>query len=238
MHLLKLMSASAALTVSGAAVAGGYVVNLQPGNAGLIRGHAGLHAVDDRTETTLVRIVAPGLKVGKRGTIRVLVMNLGKEPFEFGPADVSLTLADGSEIKKVPLREFERGYSLIKREQNRAAAVDMQNRNTLSSLGGQSRTGMTAGSNAPVSSGSSASDIDVNALSRPSDEYALPGGKTLDAIYQVLMPETVAPQAASGGYLVFELPKEAKAATGDIPLTISVRAGGEEHRFAGLLKRR
>jgi hypothetical protein len=52
----------------------------------------------------------------------------------------------------------------------------------------------------------------------------------------VLMPETVAPQAASGGYLVFELPEQAKAAAADIPLTVTVRTGDEEHRFAGLLK--
>ena len=239
MRLVKLLAASVALTVSGAAVAGGYVVKLEPGNAGSVRGHAGLHAVDDKTESALVRIVAPGLEIGKRGTIRVLVMNLGKKPFEFGPDNVSLTFADGSEIKKIPLSEFDSGYLLIKREQNRAAAIEMQNRNTLSTLAGQTQSGLTAGSSAPVPSGSAAGAANVNDISRVTDdEYALPGGKTLDALYQVLMPETVAPQAASGGYLVFELPKTVMDATGDIPLTITVRADGNEHRFAGLLKRR
>lgn len=233
MRLVKLMAASVALTISGAAMAGGYVVNLQPGSAGMVRGHAGLHAVDAKTETALVRIVAPGLEIGKRGTIRVLVMNLGKEPFEFGPGDVKLTLADGSELKKVALTEFERGYALISREQDRAAAIDIQTRSTLSTLAGQTQSGLTV-SGSGSSSASSAPD--VNSLTRRTDEYALPGGKTLDAIYQVLMPETVAPQAASGGYLVFEMPKMAKDANSDMPLTITVRTGGKEHQFTGLLK--
>jgi hypothetical protein len=237
MRLVKLLAASVALTVSGAAVAGGHVVKLAPGNAGSVHGHAGLHAVDDKTESALVRIVAPGLEIGKRGTIRVLVKNLGKKPFEFGPDNVSLTFADGSELKKIPLSEFDSGYLLIKREQNRAAAIEMQNRNTLSTLAGQTQSGLTAGSVAPVPSGSLAGASDVNDLSRlTEDEYARPGGKTLDALYQVLMPETVAPQTASGGYLVFELPKEAQDAAADIPLTITVRTGDNEHRFAGLLK--
>ena len=240
MRLVKLLAASVALTVSGAAVAGGHVVQLEPGNAGSVRGHAGLHAVDDKTESALVRIVAPGLEIGKRGTIRVLVKNLGKKPFEFGPDNVSLAFADGSELKKIPLSEFDRGYSLIKGEQNRAAAVELQNRNTLSILAGQTQSGMTAGSVAAVPSGGNAGAVgaaDVNDISRlTDDEYALPGGKTLDALYEVLMPETVAPQAASGGYLVFDMPKETKNAAADIPLTITVRTGDNTHRFTGLLK--
>jgi hypothetical protein len=225
MRLARILAVSAALTLSGSALAGGFVVNIEPGSAGIVRGHAGLHAVDARTETARVRIVAPGLEIDERGTIRVLVMNLGDEPFEFGPDDVTLTLADGSELKQVPMAEYERAYDIITREQNRMAAVNMQTRNSLSSIGA-----MPSGSDAtPADSG------DVSAVSQRSDA-ALPGSNTLDAMYEVLMPETVAPQAASGGYLVFEMPEQAKAATADIPLTIAVRTGDEEHRFAGLLK--
>ena len=226
MRLVRLLAASVALTVSGAAMAGGHVVNLQPGSAGIVRGHAGMHAVDARTDRALVRVVAPGLEIDERGTIRVLVMNLGEDPFEFGPDDVSLTLADGTELSQLAMEEYERAYSIITTEQNRAAAINMQTRNSLGSIGA-------------MPSGSSATPLDVadvsSVSSRP-DESALPGDTTLNAIYEVLMPETVAPQAASGGYLVFEMPEQAKAAASDIPLTITVRTGGEEHRFAGLLK--
>jgi hypothetical protein len=238
MRLVKLAVAAVALAVSGTAVAAGFVVKLEPGSAGIVRGHAGLHAVDEKTQNALVRVIAPGLKIDKRGTIRVLVMNLGTEPFEFGPDDVSLTLADGSELKQVPLKEFARGYSIIKRGRDRAAAVDMQNRNMLSTLGGQTQSGMTAPGGAPTPAGSTPDVTDVNSISRRTDENLLRGSKDLDMISQVLMPDSVAPQKAAGGYLVFELPKEARAAAGDLPLTIAVRTGGEVHRFAGRLERR
>jgi hypothetical protein len=228
MRLARLLIASVALSLSGTAMAGGFVVNLEPGSAGLLRGYAGLHAADARTEGSLVRIVAPGLEIGKRGTIRVLVMNLGEQDFEFGPDNVRLTLPDGTELAKVPLGEFERGYSLITREQERAAAIDRQNRNTLSVLAGQ----------APAAAGSGGAPTpapDVNSISR-TDETILPGTTMLNAIYEILLPETVAPQTASGGYLVFEMPEQLGEAQRDVPLTIIVRTGEEEHRFAGLLK--
>ena len=59
MRLARLLATSVALTMSGTAMAGGFVVNLEPGSAGIVRGHAGLHAVDARTDGALVRIVAP-----------------------------------------------------------------------------------------------------------------------------------------------------------------------------------
>ena len=67
MRLGRLLGASVALTMSGTAMAGGFVVNLEPGSAGIVRGHVGLHAVDARTNGALVRLVAPGLEIGKRG---------------------------------------------------------------------------------------------------------------------------------------------------------------------------
>jgi hypothetical protein len=227
----------ASVALPTAAWAGGFEVRLDTDDKPVVHGHAGLHAADGKSAGSHVRIVAPGLRIDKRGTIRVLVMNLGGQPFDFGPGNVRLTLADGTELKKVPLDEFERAYSLITREQQRAAGVDMQNRNTLSTLAQQGASGPTAATLEPVSRAPSGT-TDTNDLSRRTDETLLPGGKTLGAIYEVLMPETVAPRKASGGYLVFDLPRDLAGRNADLPLTISVRAGGEEHRFAALLKRR
>lgn len=240
---LKLgLIALAAISLSGTALARNYIVNLEPGNARIIHGHAGLHAVDEKTEVAHIRIIAPGLKVGKRGTIRVLVKNLGETAFEFGPDDVSLTLADGAELTKVPFSEFDRGYKLIKREQDRAAAVQMQNNSTIGTLIGQTGAGTTAGSiNAATSpSGTlTGGSLNTDDLRRSSeDEYAMPGGKTLDALYQVLMPDLVAPQAVSGGYLVFDIPESMRSGKDDIPLTITVRTGSKVNQFTAVLKYR
>ncbi|WP_427967942.1 hypothetical protein [Altererythrobacter sp.] len=242
MRLALGLTALAALSLSGTALAKGYIVNLEPANAGIVYGHGGLHAVDEKTEVAHIRIVSPGLRVGKRGTIRVLVKNLGKTEFEFGPDDVKLTLADGTELPKVPFSEFDKGYTLIKREQNRAAAVQAQNYSTLGTLIGQTQTGVTAGSinSASTPSGTLAgAPVNADDLRQSSeDEYAMPGGKTLDALYQVLIPEVVAPMAASGGYLVFDIPKELQSGKSDLPVTITVRTGSKVNQFKAVLEHR
>ena len=64
----------------------------------------------------------------------------------------------------------------------------------------------------------------------------LPGSKTLDSIYQILIPLTVEPKHAWGGYYVFDVPKPVLARKADQPLTILVRTGAEEHRFSAVMK--
>jgi hypothetical protein len=68
------------------------------------------------------------------------------------------------------------------------------------------------------------------------DESLLPGAELLDDIYQVLIPLSVGPRKAWGGYYVFDMPKEVFRRKADIPLTILIRTGPEVHRFAATLK--
>jgi hypothetical protein len=230
----------ATLALPGAALAASYKVELAPPAGGkLLLGHAGLQAADDKTAVALVRVVVPGSEVRQRGTVRVMVMNLSSQPFEFGPEQVTLKLADGTELKPVPIAEFEKGARLIQREMGHAAAVDMQIRNNLSGLAQQANSGTTFQNTAPVPGGSSASSGGVSGAGshdRRTDEIMLPGGKTMDALYQVLQPLTVEPKQAWGGYYVFDLPKAVFARKADQALTILVRTGAEEHRFAATLK--
>lgn len=57
----------------------------------------------------------------------------------------------------------------------------------------------------------------------------------MDALYQLLLPETFGPNQASGGYYVFDVPKAVFNHKADQPLTVIAHAGGEEHRFAATL---
>ena len=70
---------------------------------------------------------------------------------------------------------------------------------------------------------------------RKGDESDLPGARTLDALYQLLLPESVGPNQVWGGYYVFDMPKGVFDRRADQPLTIIVRTGSEEHRFAATL---
>jgi hypothetical protein len=225
----------AALAFSAPVFAGSYKVELQPVGGKLLVGHAGVQAVDERTTTAHVRLVSPGNDVTERGTVRVLVRNLGTRAFVFGPDDVRLQLADGTELRPTPMQKFEKGAQIVQRETSHAAAVDMQVKNSLSALIGQSGGGSSLDSRPSGATLSSAPPVSTTEHNRTSEELLLPGGKTQDALYQLLLPETVGPKQAWGGYYVFDVPKAVLSRKIDQPLIIIVRTGGEEHRFAATL---
>ena len=227
--------AVAALALSAPAIAGSYRVVLQPVNGQKLVGHAGVEAVDEKTAAAHVRLISPGNEVTQRGTVRVLVRNLGSRSFQFGPDDVKLILADGTVLRPTPLAKFENAAALIERETRRAGAVDMQVKNSLSTLIGQSGGGGRLDSRPSGATLSSAPPVNTTEHKRAAEPLLLPGGKTMDALYQLLLPEVVAPKEAWGGYYVFDLPKSVFNRKADQPLTVLVRTGGEQHRFAATL---
>ena len=228
----------AALFLAVPGLARNYHLVLDPPAGGkLLKGYGGLQAADQRTATALVRVITPGNDVDRRGTVRVLVMNLGAKPFAFGPQHVTLRLGDGTVLTPTPLREFERGAILIERESGRAAIVDRVNRNSFSSLARASNGGMTAAT-PRVSAPGGPAPTQVQGQDHRADLLMLPGGRTLDAIYQILTPQTVAPQQAWGGYYVFDVPKPVQTRRADQPLSIIVRTGREDHRFPAMLRRK
>lgn len=235
----RVVVTAVALALSAPATAGSYRIVLAPVAGQKLVGHAGVEAVDETTAAAHVRLISPGNEVTDRGTVRVLVRNLGSTPFDFGPDDVTLRLADGTELKPTPLDKFEKGAALVQRETRRAAAVDMAVRNSLSTLIGQSGGGGgTIESRPSGATLSSAPAVSTTEHNRPAEELLLPGGKTQDALYQLLLPETVAPKEAWGGYYVFDVPKSLARLKTDQSLTVIVRTGGEEHRFAATLHRK
>lgn len=227
----RMVISIAALTIGCPALAGSYRVVLQPVGGKMLNGHAGVQAVDETTAVAHVRLVTPGNEVKDRGTIRVLVRNLGPTTFPFGPDNVRLQLADGTELKPTSLDKFEKGATIVQREMGHEAAIDMQVKNSLSSYA-QQGPGSTLSSTQP---GAFAPGANIEDLSRRSDESELPGAKTRDALYQLLLPEDVGPNQAWGGYYVFDLPKAVFDRRMDQPLTVIVRIGSEEHRFAATL---
>jgi hypothetical protein len=235
---MRILAANLGLMLlSSPAWAASYHIVLEPFHGSLLRGHAGVAAVDDRTATALVRLITPGNEVAERGTLRVLVMNEGGQPFEFGPDQVQLTLADGTTLKASSIDQFEKGRLVIEHESRLARASDFSNRNNLAGLDQQANSGATARSAQPMTGGNapSAGSNTVGQDDR-SDDSLLPGAEYRNAIYQLLIPQTVAPQHAWGGYYVFDVPRRVLARKADQPLTVVVRTGGEIHRFAAILK--
>ena len=231
----RMLIAMAALACASPALAGSYRIVLdRPVNGRLLRGHAGLQAADERTAASLVRIIAPGNPVEQRGTVRVLVMNLGTRTFTFGPDQVTLKLGDGTVLKPVPIEQYEKRRVVAEEVSNRARTIDMRNRADLSALAGQTGSGAASiPGGGMVSAGASGSAAGQDSAS---DDSQLPHAEVLNAMYQLLIPLDVEPQHAWGGYFVFDVPKDVQKRRTDQPLTITVRTGSDEHRFSGTLR--
>ena len=236
----KVLGAALAAVAIAAPAAAGYRVKLNAPAEATLEGRAGLHAVDSRAGSTLVRVIAPGNEIGRRGTLRVLIMNLGTEPFTFGPANVSLRLADGTELAFLPAATFDGAARLVRREAARDASVRSRINANLGGIDQGAATGaggrtLSANSATP---GAGARAGTASELDLPGDPSGRAVNMILDAIDGVMRPMKVDPQRAGGGYLVFELPKAVRSTKADRRAILTVRAAGDEHRFEALLERR
>jgi len=231
----SIIGAALAFTLAGTASATDYKLEFAPGIGKVLKGRGGLEVFDVRTDKTLMRIIAPGNRITNRGTVRVLVMNLGQPSFEFGPDQVSVELPDGTPLKELPVAIFDRAEKFVGREVGIAGSVDRSVKSNLQSYAEQQSSGMTAA----AVTGGTLSHEDTSASSSRMDELSdqLPGAKQLGGLNGVLRPLAVGPKEAWGGYLVFDLPKPLQKAKADQPVTIVVRTGKEVHRIRALLNR-
>jgi hypothetical protein len=201
-----------------------------------LRGRHGLHAVDSRGHTSLVRLISPGSLVNRIGTVRVLVMNLGDKPFAFGPGDVTIALADGTSLPIVAQREFEQGAQIVEKQSARQDSINARNMANLSSLSQSTAAGVTpqipAAGPAPAGAGSEAGKLDHSSRGERSAAEEI-----RTAVDGLMDSRSVQPQGGGGGYLVFALPKPVRTAKADLPIMVSVKAGGEIHRFEAILAR-
>lgn len=229
-----IIGAAVALALTGTASAADYKLEFQPGQGKIQKGRGGLQVYDVRTDNTLMRVIAPGNRITKRGTVRVLVMNLGSTSYDFGPEQVSVELPDGTAFKEVPFTAFDRGEKLIDREVRMAAAKD---RLIKSSLGALQEA--TSGSALDMTAAQQNSAPTVSSDSSRLDELERDtvGSKTLEGINGVLRPYPIQPQGAWGGYLIFDVPPALQKAKADQPVTIVVKTGSEVHRIPAVLNR-
>lgn len=231
---MRFLMGLAALVLAAPAAAGNYKIVLdKPATGRLLIGHMGLQAADEQSPYTLVRVVAPGNTVDVRGTVRVLVANLGEPAFTFGPDQVAIRLRDGTVFKPTAVDQFETRKTVIERENGHARTIDLMNRNDLPALAGNGPGASPPGAPETIPAAPSA---DALTQDYRSDSDLLPGAETLNAIYQLLIPLAVGPRQAWGGYYVFDVPKEVQKRHADQPLTITVRTGGEDHVFSGTLR--
>jgi len=207
----RLLIAVAVLALAAPAAAGGSyrVVLSEPEGGKLLIGHAGVQAADERNSDVHIRVISPGNEVKERGTVRVLVMNYGSEPFQVGPDEVKLQLADGTVLAPTPRQKFLKGHEVIRYQMNIKRGI-------------------------AVASGYGCLDPrDIDDILRDPDTTG--DHSVIDGLDQLLVPLTIGPNEAWGGYYVFDVPKSVFDKRTDQPLTITVQIGADEHHFPATL---
>lgn len=206
----------------------------------------GIAAVDDSMPKSTVRVVQPDDDLKKRSSLQILVMNQSDKPFNFGPENVTATLADGTPVGIITYDQLM--HEEKKRETWRAIAAGLAAMNSGHSYGTANYSGSTFGSvggtgYSSFSSGTvTASTYDPGAAAIQNqiifDRLASTNSASREALQANIRTTTVDPQQMFGGTVMFELPKEARASKTDVPITFVVTIDGEQHRFAAVLKRR
>jgi hypothetical protein len=242
----RLVYAAALLALATPASATRFGFQLIPSPQQASRMQNGIAAVDDSMPSSTVRIVQPDDDLKKRSSLQILVMNEGDRPFNFGPENVTATLADGTPVAIITYDQLL--HEEKKRETWRAIAAGLAAMNSGQSYGTANYSGSTFGSvgGTPFTSYSSGtatvSTYDAGAAAVQNqiifDRLASTNAASREALQANIRTTTVDPQQMFGGTVMFELPKAARSSKTDVPITFLVTINGEQHKFAALLRRR
>lgn len=255
-----LVSAIALGVCSTAALADRFAMQLNPTPPQVARMQDGVAAIDDSSATSSVRLVQAEGDLKKRGSIELLVMNQGDRPFNFGPENVTATLADGTPVAIITYEQ------LVHEEKVRetwaavaaglaAAGNSMSAANSGYYSGRVNYSGSTFGTfgSTPYSSSTfgsaTISGYDYGraqaaqsiANAQNSEMFARMAENNtanMQTLKAYMRTTTVDPQQMFGGTVTFELPKSARGAKTDVPMTFIVTINGEQHKFHALLKHR
>jgi len=253
------LAASVAALASTPALATKFQMQVAPAGQQVSRMEEGVAAVDDAMQSSSVRLVQADGDFKKRASIGVVVMNNGSAPFNFGPENVTATLADGT---PVPIITYEQLAHEERRRETWAAIAAglgaLGNSMSAASSGWYSGTahysGSTFGSfgSTPYSAttygtatvtGYSAAQAQVaQSVANQENEanferMAAQNAANKKALSGYMRTTTVDPQQMFGGSILFDVPKAAFQAKGDVPVTFVVTVSGEQHKFNAVFHR-
>lgn len=255
-------AAASLLMLSAPATAAKFDLALQPLPGQNPRMVAGIQSVDNHSGASSVRLVPHEGAIKKRGTLQLMVLNRGQQPFNVGPENVTAKLADGTPVEIIP---YER---LLKEEKNRkmwrsiAAGLSAMNNSTsanhagfvsgtatysgstfgrIGGIGGTPFSSTTSGT-ATISGYDEGRAIAARSIADQQNNQifanlAQQNAAGRAAVQTHARTTTVDPEGVFDGQIVFELPKATRSAKTDQTVTFIVNVGGEEHRFEALLKR-
>jgi len=195
----------------------------QPAAPPLVTGDATAGLVS-RQAIGEVHVVADPVLANGRLVLRIVVLNRGKAPAEFGPASVSIALPDGAAVPLVP-RE-----ALLAEQGGVApgnATEDISQGHAGAALpitpsGQTDVSGFTGGMGTTLGGVPQGT---IERSQRRTDPKTVAAVAALDGV--LLKPMTLKPGAADGGQVVTTRLKRGKTAS----VIVTIAFGGETHRF-------
>lgn len=241
------------------AMAAKFAMKLNAGAEQTARMDGGVAAVDDAKAGSVVRLIQSEGDFKKRGSIGILVMNQADKPFTFGPENITAKLSDGTPVTIITYEQLVKeekhrqtwaaigaGLAAAGRSMNAANAGNYSSYGTYNSTtyGSYGATPFSAMSSGTVSMSGydygRAQAAQSIANAQNDEEFsrlAERNAANMRALKAYMRTTTVDPRQMFGGSVTFELPKTARDASGDVPVTFIVTINGEEHRFDALVKR-
>lgn len=253
------LGASGLALCSSPALAARFTMQLNPGPQQISRMQSGVAAVDDSTPSSSVRLIQAEGDLKKRGAIRVLVMNQGDKPFNFGPENITAKLADGTPVAIITYEQLVKEEK--RRETWRAIAVGLaaaSNNMNASRAGYYSGTATYSGSTsgtfgtmpynsstfgtATVSGYNGGQAAAAQSVANEQNEanfarMAQENAANMEALKAYMRTTTVDPQQMFGGSVTFELPKLIRQSAGEVSIEFVVTTGREQHTFKAALRR-
>jgi hypothetical protein len=252
-------AAAIAMTLTSPAVAANYQLHIQPTQAQVERFEDGRQLVDSPGTLATVRAIPPKTPTPGRSGVRLYVSNHGARQFNFGPANVTIKLADGSQIAVLSYDDMAREERRREGRQRFGAAMAAAARSAQASDAGAitsygSYTGNTVGTfgskpiNAATSGFGTVTTYDpartqlaqaaANEENR-ADAASLAQAQAVNrsALDMLMQTNTVDPGASAGGGVLFDPPKAVKDSKEAVPITIIVDTGGERHQFAATIQK-
>jgi len=243
--LFIVIATSTALYASPAAARGTYL-RIAPSETQPSRMEEGRRHTDDIGAAAVVRFVAPRPANRKRAAFAIFVLNKSDRGIDVGPEIVTATLDDGTPVKILTHADMMREQRRREWWQNFGQAMSaMSAANSGYRSGTATYSGYGHGSigTTPYHSSTMGTvtyqgyDPAAQAAAmaenrRRANDLALSQAAARAGIDSFLQTTTVDPGQVYGGLIAFDIPKSARGSK-VVPVTFTVAAGGEIHRFRG-----
>ncbi|HEX8444153.1 MAG TPA: hypothetical protein VF631_10960 [Allosphingosinicella sp.] len=239
------------------ATAADIFLRISPGSEQASRFEDGWRIIDSVGAKSIIRFVAPGPALNKRGEFMLVALNPGALPFDIGPKNVTAALDDGTAVKIVGYDVLMKEESRRQSRQNSGMALATPSADNGATSGTETYSALGSIRSAPYNSMASGAinhtkttkgnytktdkgrAVVEEAIANEQYRAGTAGvlERQADSVRaiesQVLQTTTVGPRKVVSGMLFFDLPKKLRRAKEPVPVTFTVQVGEDKHQFRG-----